>query len=532
MTLQLVGVTGSPTFDLRPDRALVVGRALNSDLPVFDPTISRRHAELTVRDGTATVRDLGSSNGTFVNGTRVAESAVVVGDVVTFGKVAFQVRERAPTAAELAPPSSMPRAGATILRERPVVPSKESLADVIRRSGAHAQPEVTASVGALDSKDQRKLELLLEVSKGLSRTRDTDVLLAEVAGMVFEILEVDRVAVLLLDEAGELVPTVSRDATGRTMEGLVPQSIARRAVEEKVAILSDNAPEDARFGGQSIIVQRVRSAICTPLIGSEGQVLGVIYVDNSTLTHRYTDDDLGFLIAFAGIAGVAIENSQLAERIRREAVVRSNFERYFAPALASRIASTPGAVRLGGDRRRVAVLFSDIRGFTPLAESMEPDQVASLLSEYFTGMVECVFRHGGTLDKFVGDAVMAQWGAPIAADDDPDRAVRAAVEMLRELDQLNAGWRARGRPELGVGIGLAYGDVFAGNIGSDRRLEYTIIGDTVNVASRLCDEARAGEILLTDALRDALRDPPPLDPYPELELRGKSHAVQVFRVAR
>ena len=127
---------------------------------------------------------------------------------------------------------------------------------------------------------------------------------------------------------------------------------------------------------------------------------------------------------------------------------------------------------------------------------------------------------------------MAQWGAPLAADDDPDRAVRAAVEMLRDLDALNAAWRARGRPELGVGIGLAYGEVFAGNIGSDRRLEYTIIGDTVNVASRLCDEARAGEILLTDALRDALREPPELDPCPGLELRGKSHAVQVFRVVR
>jgi len=179
----------------------------------------------------------------------------------------------------------------------------------------------------------------------------------------------------------------------------------------------------------------------------------------------------------------------------------------------------------------VAVLFSDIRGFTPLSESMRPDDVAALLSEYFGAMVECVFRNGGTLDKFVGDSVMAQWGAPLSAPDDPDRALHAAVEMLDALAALNAKWRGERRPELQVGIGLNYGEAFAGNIGSERRLEFTVLGDVVNTAARLCAAAGPGEILLTDALRRALAPPPALQERPPMWLKGKAQPVAVCCVA-
>ena len=124
-------------------------------------------------------------------------------------------------------------------------------------------------------------------------------------------------------------------------------------------------------------------------------------------------------------------------------------------------------------------------------------------------MVECVFRHGGTLDKFIGDCVMAQWGAPESGADDADRALASAIDMLGAVDALNARRVAAGRKPLAIGIGLSYGEVFAGNIGSERRLEFTVIGDVVNQASRLCDAAGAGEILLADALRQALRRPAP-----------------------
>jgi adenylate cyclase len=379
---------------------------------------------------------------------------------------------------------------------------------------------------------QQRLSLLLEVATGLAGVVDVDALLDKIAGYCLEILDVDRVAILLVDEGGALSPKVARSRRGGDASVSVPQSIARAALDERVAILSDNAPEDRRFGGESIVRQRVQSTMCVPLVGRESRALGLLYVDNVTATHRFGDADLELLVAFAGIAAVAIGNGQLAERSRREATVRSNFERYFAPALAARIAGEPGTATLGGEKRRVAVLFSDLRGFTALSETMRPDEIAALLSEYFTEMVECVFRHGGTLDKFIGDAVMAEWGAPLGEPDDPDRAVRAAVDMVAALDALNAKWRAEGRPELQVGIGLNYGEAFAGNIGSERRLEFTVIGDTVNTASRLCSAAGAGEILITDELRRALTAPVALDECEPLALRGKSSPVPVYRVSR
>jgi len=197
--------------------------------------------------------------------------------------------------------------------------------------------------------------------------------------------------------------------------------------------------------------------------------------------------------------------------------------------MAARIAQSPNASELGGERRRVAVLFGDIRNFTPLSATMDPDETARLLTEFFTEMVGCVFRHGGTLDKFIGDAVMAQWGAPISEPDDADRSLDAAVDMMRSLEALNARWHDQGRPQLKVGIGLNYGEVFAGNIGSAQRLEFTVIGDTVNTANRLCAWADGGEILITQAFRDALARPHALAERAPLMLRGKTEPVVVYR---
>jgi adenylate cyclase len=498
MPYRLASTDGTLTFDLSAV-SVIVGRAPTADLPVVDPTVSRRHAQILSDENGLTVHDLGSSNGTFVNGNKIDTAPIVPGDVIAFGKVNFRLEGEATKVQTAATAIT----GPTIVRQRAMLDGE------------------TPDLGA-GEKSRRKLATLLEVSKGLGWAADTDALLAKIAGYAYQILEVDRVAIILVDERGNLVPKFARDRKGTNTAGEIPRSIARRALDDKMAILTDNAGEDARFTGQSIVMQQVRSAVCVPLMGSEGRALGVLYVDSVGSEHRFHEDDLDFCVAFAGIAAVAIENGEFIQRIQQQVIARSNFERFFAPQIAQ---------RLGGDKRPVAVLFSDIRGFTALAESMRPEDTASLLTEYFTEMVDCVFRHDGTLDKFMGDALMAHWGAPIGGDHDADNAVAAAIDMMKALDGLNAHWRTSGRPELHVGIGLNYGEAFAGNIGSERRLEFTVIGDTVNTAYRLCSAADAGEILITDDLRRALKTLPGLTESPPMELKNKAQPVTIYRVA-
>ena len=176
------------------------------------------------------------------------------------------------------------------------------------------------------------------------------------------------------------------------------------------------------------------------------------------------------------------------------------------------------------------MLFGDIRGFTRLAESARPEEIAGLLGEYYSAMVDAVFEHQGTLDKFTGDGIMAVWGAPLPQDDAAERALAASRAMRDELARLNDRRRREGKQPIEAGFGLSYGTVFAGNIGSERRLEYTVVGDAVNLAARLCELAGPGEVLVDEVLAGELREPGGLEPVAPLTIRGRGGQVRAFRL--
>ena len=482
MPYVLVSTSGDRRFALERGVTLVAGRDIVCDLPILDAAVSRRHAEVLAEADGIGITDLASRNGTWINGTRTHKAFVRAGDTVAFGTVAFTVLDEAEANRRSTSVGPALDGSTTVVLERPVPP------------GAIAVAEVAG----------QRLAKLVTLAQRLGGLTTVDELLPIIVDDLFAAFDADRVAVLLRGGDGDLEIRIARDSHGGDVARTVPRAIVNGVAERQVALLTHDAREDTRTAGDSVVRQAVRSAMAAPLLGDGALTLGVVYVDNLRNPSAFTDDDLHFLVAFAGIASAAVEREAASARLRQAAHVRANFERYFSPQLSERIASTAGVTALGGHRQHVVVLFSDIRGFTEIAESLPPLVMAAQLNEYFGAMVECVFEHDGALDKFIGDALLAYWGAPTPRDDDAVRALHAAHAMRRAVHALNQRWRSEGRPELHAGIGVHCGEAFIGNIGSPRRLEFTLIGDTVNLTNKLCELARGDEILVSDSLREAL----------------------------
>jgi adenylate cyclase len=239
-------------------------------------------------------------------------------------------------------------------------------------------------------------------------------------------------------------------------------------------------------------------------------------------------DELGVLSrAFDGMAGdLAQSEANLVEETR----VRSSLSRYLAPDVVDLIVKDPHRLRLSGERREVTVLFADVVAFTKLAEDRTPEEIVALLNELFTVATEIVQRRGGIVDKFIGDCVMAVWGAPEAHTDDPVRAVGAAEDLRRWLETANRRWRSKFGVEIRLGMGIHTGMVVAGTLGSEKRMEYTVIGDTVNVAARLESIAQPGQILLSEATKRRVEHAFDVRPAGERPLAGRTKSEQVYEV--
>lgn len=217
---------------------------------------------------------------------------------------------------------------------------------------------------------------------------------------------------------------------------------------------------------------------------------------------------------------------------REKRKVKGLFGRYVSKDVFEQLMAHPERAELGGNRREMTVLFSDIRGFTAVTEKGDPEALVSQLNEYFSRMVEIVFRHRGTVDKFVGDMVMALFGAPLDDDDHGEHGVRAAVDMVRELGELNQRWASEGRPLLDIGIGVNSGEMIAGNIGSSSIMSYTVIGDNVNLGSRLesLNKDYKTRIIISDATRARLTGAYDLRPLGDVTVKGKTRPVAIFEV--
>jgi adenylate cyclase len=407
---------------------------------------------------------------------------------------------------------------------------------VLPRSGAISSETLTDLSSRVKKLERENylLTVLYEAGKALNSKLGLDQICEQMVSLSCLIEGVERGFVMLFDEHGEVIRQSEvryRDpaSTGSGHQIILSKSVLKMVRKEKQPILIENVSEDERFSGsESMKISGLRSAMCAPLVGKE-RLFGILYVDNLERAAAFTQEELNVFALVAAQAGAAIDNAVAHEKIAQQVLQRSALERFLAPEVVEMVVANPD-IRLGGVNQEVTVLFADIRGFTAMSETLEPGRVVEILNEYFTRVTDVIFDNNGTLDKYIGDAVMAVFGAPISKGNDAANAVNSAIQIQRLLVELNRDAGARNWPELRVGIGINTGSAVAGNIGSPRRLDYTVIGDAVNTAQRLMSNASGGQVLISESTAKKLNKNFDLERLPELKVKGRSEAVPVFRV--
>jgi adenylate cyclase len=493
---------------------VTLGRSAGADVVVEHATLSRQHAQVTVRDGRCWLRDLQSTYGTRLNGQRISEEvALAPGDVFMLGGVRFEL-------------------GRTALAARvdPLMDDAHEI-DLAMTIVRPVAPVATPSKAEAASQAARLLKLLSEITRSLMQPRDLAAVLASVVDLVFDAVAAERAFLLLRDSPFDPLTTrVARSADGRPMrDARLSRTVVNTVIRDRVAMLAADALVDRRVDlAESVQALSIRSFLCAPL-WNQNDVIGVLYADTPR-SRRFCEDDLAVFVALANYAAVAIEHARLTERVLEESRRRERLQRYHSPGVVNRILSaTTDVAAFDTQVREVTVMFVDLVGFTTLSEQLEPDEVAAILNEFFHEMADVLFDHQGTLDKFIGDAILAVFGAPLPQDDHATKAVRSALEMRRVLAQLNA--RHPDRQPLDMRIAIHTGRALTGDIGSPMRREFTVLGDAVNTAARLeSTVAQPGQIVVSGATLARVGNAFKVTPLGPIMLRGRQAATDAWAI--
>ena len=508
-----------------------IGRGPDNRLVLTDYGVSRHHCRILFDGVACRVEDLGSRNGTKVNDELVQNAELRHGDVLMLGRfpIRVSVQEDDDTSADFVIDEEKP----FLANPGTIVKPMTSLfgGDLEALAAEAAEAELPPT-----QKPSNILLILTQVARALISAESLDEILGKVMDLTFEHLPAERGFLMLYDEKeGRLLPKLIKQREGDGQQTIsISKTITEKVYNEQVSILTSDASIDPRFSGaESIIVQGIRSAMCVPL-WNEGEVVGVLHVDSLMANNCFTPDDLDMLTALANYSAVAIQRARLHQRVREETEARGKLERYHSPGVVTKILAS-GSVDsdwlIEVQEREATVLFADIVGFTSLSENLTPAEMARLLNYYFGEMTSIVFEHDGTLDKFMGDALMAVFGAPITQKNHAERAVRAALAMQERLKQLDFKTDVGLDVDLQVCIGINSGSVVAGDIGSHQRMDYTVIGDTVNAASRLEEDiASPGDIVIGEATWKPIKKKFKFEKIGSTGIRGRKGEILCFKV--
>ncbi len=556
---------GWQAIELQPHQG--VGRHPSNVIQLLDTIVSKEHCIIEQQAPSMVLHDLGSMNGTFVNGERVAGARTLRhGDEIRLGNTTLQFDDGAtpfhvaapppspgvihhPFVANFDPATGAPLTGGTpqwMVKKRTAgaieVPahdhlvkvdnSKHSIGQQVAAQSKEFLPfDEAARDNAALRLDYERLRITWELLREIGLERDLDALVAKILMALFRFVDADRGVILLKEPDGTLKPRAHRRRDGGTVPINISSTILAHVTRERAGVMTHDAGADFGAGGKSMFINRITSAIVVPLL-HDTEVIGALWLDSERLA-SFKPKDLELLTAIGNQVAMLISNTLLGLKVQQEIMTRDRFSRLLSPNVAEQVISGKLDIKKGGIHVPMATVFnSDLRGFTRMSEETTAEAMVELLNEYFELMVECIFNFEGTLDKFMGDGIMAFWGAPAFHADDAGRSVQCALEQLEVLDQLNAHRASSGAPPLAAGIGIHTGSLISGYVGSSKSLSYTVIGDTVNTSARLCGIAAGGQILVSEATANHLGGRFPLTSLPDVALKGKEHPMKIFEVRR
>jgi adenylate cyclase len=510
----------------------VVGRLPVCDLHLPFLEISRHHSRFVKTEtGTWLIEDLGSTNGTRLNEKIIlSPQPIKDGDIVHLGSIYLKIMLTEHSQHNQAAPNFSSQEIKTYGNAKEL---QERWIEVDNFKEDETNYQIAIS----------RLKDLVDIAKNLNSAVSIEAIFYQVKQIVFRNLPcIERLA-LLVDVQGsgklQVLNAAVRDICDPlelTLDGSwISRTICQKVFTEKVAIKTADAQRDERFDQQQSISDKgIRSALAVP-VWDNNLVVGVLYADACIHFNPWSqggDEDLSFFSALGNIVASAVQRWRLIHKLRSEETIRQRLERYHSPGVVQHIMAE-GVLeegRLKPIEADISVLFADLVGFTALSQRLSPRQIAQLLNSLFEEMLKEIFAAGGTLDKFIGDCIMAFFGAPKPQSDHADRALRAAKRMLYRLDRLNA-CRTFCEP-LQLRIAINSGKAIVGDVGSSQRVDYTVLGTTINLASRMQHICLPGECVVSEETFARLRRKQGLVEMEQYRFKGINQPVLIYQTKR
>lgn len=510
----------------------IIGRLPECDLCLPFSEVSRHHARITKNEAQQwLVEDLQSTNGTILNQFQLKSAqSLRNGDVIQIGNTFMAVILNLPSTAKMTSLGTM-KEGKTILR------NAEELQQQWIQANDISDPLTTHQTAIF------RLQYLVEIAKGLNSAESIEGIFSQVQKVVFqELKSIERLALLVdVEDNGKLalINAASKHSPHSIPQvrdiSWISQSICQKVFDEKVSIKLVDAQSDEDFSKEdSILMQGIRGALAVPL-WDQNNVVGVLYADaRLRLEHAdpLDDDDLSFFSTLANLVASSVQRWLLTNKLQEEANIRHKLERYHSPTVVQHLIAQ-GVLdngRIVPIETDISILFADIVGFTALSEKLSPQDIAELLNCLFEEMIKSIFEAGGTLDKYIGDCIMAFFGAPEGQPDHADRAAQAALGMLARLDDLND--KKIWHNPLQLRIAINSGKAVVGDVGSSQRVDYTVLGATVNLASRMESVCAPGECIISDATYQRLTHKDHFLPIGEGRFKGIDRPIMIYQTQR